>query len=200
MVVGTAVGAGALLGPLDLAGQVHSPYPWADLFNSPAVWAAAAFAFGAWSRSQHLASIVMVLVAVETYYFADVVVRGADRSNLTSPTAGFWLALGVGAGLVFGTAGSWMRSSVVGKRRVAAALLPAVYASEAVLRIVRHVTVPPGAGSDDELSDAAILAAIALVSLAIALRRRDRHERWRVVAVATAFTAAGSLAYVMMST
>ena len=38
--------AGALLGPLDPTGQVHSPCPYAKLFNSLAVWAAAAFMFG----------------------------------------------------------------------------------------------------------------------------------------------------------
>ena len=86
-----AVVVGALLGPFVLAGQVHAPYPLANLFNSPAVWAAAAFGFGVWAQSRMRAAvvgaIVMEVVAVMAYYLADVLVRGSDASILVSTTA-----------------------------------------------------------------------------------------------------------------
>ena len=37
---------------------------------------------------------VVLVVAVQAYYLADVLVRGADRTNLTSPTAFVWLVAG----------------------------------------------------------------------------------------------------------
>ena len=68
MVGAVALVAGLLLGPLDLAGQVHSPYPYANLFNSPAVWAAAALVFGRWATNLVPAIVgavvVLALVAV----------------------------------------------------------------------------------------------------------------------------------------
>jgi len=42
---------GLLLGAGDFAGQKILPYPWADLANSSAVWAVAAFGIGLWVRS-----------------------------------------------------------------------------------------------------------------------------------------------------
>ena len=69
----TATVAGALLGPLDLAGQVHSPYPYANLFNSPAVWAAAAFVFGRWATG-----VVPAVVGA-------IVVRSSGSKRTTPP-------------------------------------------------------------------------------------------------------------------
>jgi hypothetical protein len=45
-----AVAAGLVLGPLTLLAQQVLPGPTADLANSSAVWAAAAFTFGAGAR------------------------------------------------------------------------------------------------------------------------------------------------------
>ena len=56
--------AGALIGPLDLAGQVHSPYPYANVFNSPAVWAAAVFVFGRWATDVVPALVGAIVVMV----------------------------------------------------------------------------------------------------------------------------------------
>jgi hypothetical protein len=70
-----AVVAGFVLGPLDLWGQVNTSYPWAHLFNSPAVWTAAAFAYGRWVRELPAAAVgavIVLVVGVEAYYLADV--------------------------------------------------------------------------------------------------------------------------------
>ena len=131
-----AVAVGALFGPFVLAGQVHAPYPLANLFNSPAVWAAAAFGFGVWAQSRMraavLGAIVMEVVAVMAYYLADVMVRGSDASILVSTTALAWVVLGIGAGAIFGAAGAAVDhpSNVI--RAVGIALLPAVFLAEAV--------------------------------------------------------------------
>lgn len=63
-----AIAVGLIFGPLDLAGQVNAPYPFANLFNSPAVWAGAAFVLGMWARQPKaalVAAAVMEIVAVE---------------------------------------------------------------------------------------------------------------------------------------
>ena len=191
-VVGAAVLTGAVFGPLDLAGQVHTPYPFANLFNSPAVWAALAFVVGIRVRDLPRATVgavVATVVAVETYYLADVVVRGADTSNLTSPTACVWIVLGIGAGVVFGTAGGVVTHRTRWRRVVAQALLPAVFASEAIHQLVRHVTTEPGAGPSDSVEFAALLVVLAAASLTWILHVGHRRDRWQVIAVALVATA-----------
>lgn len=42
--LGVAIVVGLMFGPLDLAGQVNAPYPFANLFNSPAYRVFPAFA------------------------------------------------------------------------------------------------------------------------------------------------------------
>ncbi|BFU41767.1 hypothetical protein KRMM14A1004_00040 [Krasilnikovia sp. MM14-A1004] len=63
-----AVGGGILLGTGDLLMQRHLPYPWANLANSSAVWAVAAFAVGRLLRTgparAALAGAVLLVVAV----------------------------------------------------------------------------------------------------------------------------------------
>src|SRR5689334_19624343 len=106
----TAVVCGVLLGVADLLLQRILPYPWANLANSPAVWALGAFGIGRWLGAGRwwrsaLAGIVLLVVAVEAYYLAAVVVLDDAAGNLWSPTARIWLALGVLAGGLFGAAG-----------------------------------------------------------------------------------------------
>jgi len=66
--------AGVLLGVGDLLLQRNLPYPWANLANSSAVWAVAAFALGRWLRRDWrrsgVAGVTMLVVAVEAYYAA----------------------------------------------------------------------------------------------------------------------------------
>ena len=179
-----AIVAGALVGPLDLWGQVVSPYPWANLFNSPAVWAAAAFAYGRWARDRVAAPVgatVLLVVAVEAYYLADVVFRGADQGNLTSSTAAVWVFAGIVAGLVFGTAGAWAARRDGWMAVVGRAALPAVFAAEAVHNLLRVANEPADGRPDDLGSFAAILAVLAVAALAVLVRGTSRR-----IALATA--------------
>ncbi len=201
-VVVAAVLVGVVFGPADLAGQVHAPYPFANLFNSPAVWAGLAFGFGVWvddRRRSTVGSIVALLVAVEMYYLADVVLRGADVGNLTSPAAVVWLGLGIGAGLVFGTAGAWTNHPSAWIEAGARGLLPAVFASEAVNQVVQHVTTAPDSGRDDGLQFALLLALLAVGALVWALRGADRLRRTPVSVAAVALTIVGAGAYAVLS-
>src|SRR6201995_2446069 len=66
--------AGVALGVVDLVLQLHLAYPWADLANSSAVWAVAAFVF-AFAATRHpvvgaATGVVVLTVAVEAYYVA----------------------------------------------------------------------------------------------------------------------------------
>lgn len=181
-----AIVAGLLLGPLDLWGQVVAPYPWAHLFNSPAVWAAGAFAFGRWARDRiasPVGAVVLLVVAVEAYYLADVLFRDADSGNLTSPTAMVWLVAGVIAGLVFGTAGWWSASPSGWQAVVGRAALPAVFAAEAVRDVVRIVRGPADSRSDDLGQLAAILAVLAVATFVALVRGTDRRVGVAVAAV-----------------
>ncbi len=186
-----AVVAGLLLGPLDLWGQVEAPYPWANLFNSPSVWAAAAFAYGRWAADRVAAPVgatVLLVVAVEAYYLADVVFRGADRGNLTSSTAMVWVFAGVVAGLVFGTAGAWAAQRTGWMAVVGKAALPAVFGAEAVRNLVRIANEPADGRPDDLGEFAAILAVLAVVVLVAVVRGAER--RVAIAATALAVVAA----------
>ena len=158
-----AVLAGLVLGPLDLAGQVGAPYPWAHLFNSPAIWATAAFAWGRWAHDRWagpIGGVVLLVVAVEAYYLADVVVRDADPSNLTSATAAVWLVAAVAAGGAFGTAGHWAAATTGPRAVLGRAALPAVLGGEAVYAVARVVTEPAD-GRPSDLGAFAVLLAVA---------------------------------------
>jgi Family of unknown function (DUF6518) len=183
----TALVAGALLGVLDLVGQVHTPYPLAHLFNSPAVWAAAAFGFGWWA-GEAVASItgavIVMIVGVEAYYLADVLVRGADPSNLTSPTALVWLAAGIGAGIAFGAAGWWASERSGWRAVIGRAALPTIFGAEAVYNLVRVATEPTDGRPDDLEQVVALLLLLAAISLTAVVRGAPRAMAARVVAVA----------------
>jgi hypothetical protein len=184
-----AVVAGLLLGPLDLWGQVVAPYPWAHLCNSPAVWAAAAFAYGRWTRAVRPAAAggtVLLVVAVEAYYAADVVVRGADAGNLTSSVAALWLVAAVLAGVVFGTAGAWSHGPAGWRGVVGRAALPAVFGAEAVRAVVRIATEPADGRPDDLGPLAVLLGLLAVASLVWLTRGVTRRTCVLVVAVAAA--------------
>jgi hypothetical protein len=183
----TAVAAGLLLGPLDLWGQVNTPYPWAHLFNSPAVWAAAAFAYGRWVRvlpAAAVGAVIVLVVGVEAYYLADVLVRDANRSNLTSPTAAVWLAAGVVAGLVFGIAGGWAAATSGWRAVLGRAALPAIFAAEAVHNLIRVATEPADGRPEDLGQFAVVLASLSIASLILTTRGADGRTVPQVIAAA----------------
>lgn len=134
-----AVLAGVALGALDFLAQRTLPYPWANLANSSAVWAVAAFAIGAWvrttSRASAIAATVMLVVAVESYYVTAALAQGDSWTNLTSPTAVLWLLFGAVAGVVFGIAGSWRHSDRPWRQVVGAAVPVSVVLAEAALNL-----------------------------------------------------------------
>ena len=197
-----AVACGALFGPFVLAGQVHAPYPLANLFNSPAVWAAAAFGFGVWAQSRMravLGASVMEVVAVMAYYLADVVVRGSDASIVVSRTALVWVVLGIGAGAIFGAAGAAVDDPSSGLRAVGIALLPAVFLAEASHQMIRHLTTDADSRPDDLMSTALLLTALAAAALIWQLRGRASAEKARTLGVTLAVAAVGSGTYAVLT-
>jgi hypothetical protein len=183
-----AVVAGVLLGPIDLWGQVNAPYPWAHLFNSPSVWAAAAFVYGRWVRDLPAApvgAVIVLAVGVETYYLADVLVRNANSANLTSTTAMVWLGAGLVAGLVFGLAGSWAAERSGWRAVLGRAALPAVFGAEAVRSVVRITTEPADGRPEDLGQFALLLAVLGISALVLLVRGADRRTVVQVVAATT---------------
>ena len=180
--------AGALLGPLDLAGQVHTPYPFANLFNSPAVWAAAAFMFGRWANDlvpAVVGAVVVMVVAVETYYAADVLSRDANTSNLWSTVAFVWLALGIGAGVSFGAAGALSTRTGTWTGAAASATLPAVFASEAVHE----------ATTSRDVGWIVLLIVIAAATTLWLLRQAERTSAARTMLCLAGWSVAGFVAF-----
>jgi hypothetical protein len=179
--IGIALLAGAALGAVDFLGQRTLPYPWANLANSSAVWAVAAWALGAWLRTDARvsasAAVVMLVVAVESYYVTAALAQGDSWANVSSPTTVVWVLFGAVAGVVFGLAGSWWRSSRAWRRVVGGAVPVSVLLAEAALHL-RHGTAT-ATGLIELLLAGALLtliarrplptAQIALASLPIAL-------------------------------
>ena len=134
------VAAGGLLGAVDLLLQKALPYPWADLANSAAIWAVGAFGLGWWVRSPWwraaLAGIVLLVLAVPSYYLTATLVQHDNLANAWAPTSLLWMAFGTLAGTVFGSAGAWARTS--GWRQLVGIALPgAVLLAEAATMLVR---------------------------------------------------------------
>ncbi len=108
-----AAGAGIALGVGDLLLQLTLPYPWADLANSAAIWAVAALllarVLGADDVRSAAAGVVTLVVAVEAYYAAAILLDKAGMASLVGPTTIAWLSMGVVTGAGFGVAGAWTR-------------------------------------------------------------------------------------------
>ncbi|MFI0418792.1 DUF6518 family protein [Spongiactinospora sp. 9N601] len=172
-----AIAGGVLLGPVDLLAQMTLPYPWANLANSPAVWAVAAFAAGAWGVRGlvrvSLAGALLLVLAVEGYYATAVIFLGDDSATLYNPVAFIWMGFGVVAGVVFGIAGAWYRSGLRWQANIGLAALGGVFIAEALRNVLS------GAFG---WSTAAILAVVALlVPLALGRTRCHRLESLALV-------------------
>jgi Family of unknown function (DUF6518) len=190
---------GLALGPLDLLLQHLLPYPFADLANSPALWALVAFGVG-WSDRIRgrwwpaVAGILTLLLAVEGYDATAVVAQGDDTSTLTNHAAVLWLAAAVVAGAVFGTAGSWARSAHVWRGPLGTATAVSVLLAEAWLDLARLA----GAGDDPVRSQDLVQTALVLLVLAaVAAVLAGRSARQRIVGSVLALPLAllGALAF-----
>jgi hypothetical protein len=187
-----AVAAGVVLGVVDVWWSTYHPSAWSSVANSCAGWAACAFVLGAALRVDALraavAAVVMLAVAVEAYYAAEVALQLSDRTILTSPVAMEWLVLAGVAGAVFGPAGAWAS----GRSPVLAASGLAVGVALLLGDAWQLAQTSDGTGGESR-----VLVLLALAMLAASLRRP-----WVTVAafvlslplslvVAAAFTASG---------
>src|SRR4051812_6795815 len=118
---------GVLLGFADFVWIKYVPSPLGELGNSIAVWAVAAFllAFaGRWNLPRSVAAaVVLLVVAVPSYYVAAALIQHDDWSILHGRVTLLWMALGVVAGVVFGAGGVVARTP--GRLRTPALGLPA---------------------------------------------------------------------------
>lgn len=173
-----AVVAGIALGGLDLLAQRTLPYPWANLANSSAVWAVAAFAIGAWAGRGAVrcvvAAVVLLLVAVEAYTVFAVWFLHDDPFTLTSPATVLWLVFGVVAGCVFGFGGHLRAVRGPWPAAVGAALPAAVLLAEAA--------VLAGRGGKDGVATGVIEIVLVVVVAVLA----GRGPRGKLLAVAFA--------------
>ncbi|MCO8274451.1 DUF6518 family protein [Actinoplanes sp. TRM 88003] len=131
---------GLLLGFLDFVWIKYLPWPFADLGNSMAVWAVAAFLLTwrvRWSMPVSIVgAIVCLVVAVPSYYLAAALIQNDDWSNLYNNTAILWMGFGVVAGIVFGAAGVIARAP--GRLQTVAVGMPAaVLFAEAMIDVSR---------------------------------------------------------------
>ena len=193
------VALGIALGAVDLLLQRVLPYPWANLANSSAVWALGAFGVGWWLRARPLGSalagIGLLVVAVQAYYLAAVVLMGDDVRILWSSPAMLWSFFGVLAGALFGAAGGLSHDRRPWLRAIAVAMPGAVLLAEAATLVNR--SDEPGRGPDyrtDSLQTAAIEAILGIVLILVITR--TRRARLRALAAATALAAVGFAGFV----
>ncbi len=115
VVLAVSAAAGVGLGVVDLVAQRTVPYPLAELANTNALWALAAFAIGCWvgtdSWRAALGGSVLLVVAVGSYYVAAVVLIHDSVFSYTSSATLTWILFGIVAGSLFGAAGAWSRSA-----------------------------------------------------------------------------------------
>ncbi|MFI5835697.1 DUF6518 family protein [Micromonospora sp. NPDC051300] len=183
--------AGFLLGVLDFVWIKWVPYPFAELGNSTATWAVAAFTLGWWIRTGALraavAATVLLVVAVPSYYLAAALLQGDDLAVIVAPTSLLWMASGVLAGVVFGVAGVWSRMS--GWQCVVAVALPvAVFVEEALRFAGRTRTGYPGAWWNVAID-------LGLAALLLELVGRTLRVRLLAAAVALPLAVVGTFTF-----
>ncbi|RLP94870.1 hypothetical protein EAD89_02615 [Micromonospora sp. BL4] len=184
-----SVVGGFLLGFLDFCWIKWLPFPLAELGNSTATWAVAAFSFGYWVRSGRLRSALgaafLLVVAVPSYYLAAALLQGDDLAVLWAPTSLVWMFFGVLAGVVFGTAGTWARGA--GWRQIVGMALPAAVFFEEAARFARKATDP------DHPAGAWWNVAIDLALGLLIVALTGGSLRRRALAVAVAVPLAGAI-------
>jgi hypothetical protein len=177
-----AAAAGAALGFADLFLQLHLAYPWGGIANTSAVWVAAAAVVGLAVRGSRsvpiaaLAGVVTLVVAVEAYYLAAIVVDGDNIDNLWSATTQMWLMFAVLAGAVFGAAGFLSRGASAALGILSAALVAGVLLGQAAMQGGADALFVRGA----ELGPSSTGVALALAALGFVLVA-SRHW-WQVPA------------------
>ena len=178
-----AVLGGLLLGSVDFVWIKFMPWsPLADLGNSSAVWAVAAFGFGYWVRSGWLRAAVgaaaLLVIAVPAYYAAAALIQGDDWSVLWMPTALLWMAFGVLAGVVFGVGGVRARGS--GWQQIIGTALPgAVCFTEAALEVGR---IGDESYGNEPIAHAVVRTVLGVLVIVLAART----NRNRLLSLATA--------------
>jgi uncharacterized membrane protein YeaQ/YmgE (transglycosylase-associated protein family) len=183
-VAGVTIVCGLLLGAVDLLLQHTLPGPWANLADSPAVWALVAYALGLWVRAPWwraaLAGVVLLVLATPSYYLAaKLTVHGDLAGRWATPTL-VWMLFGLVAGFVFGTAGAFATAS--GWHGAVAVAMPgAVLFAEALLNLLR---VTP-----DDRWTALIKAALGV--LVIVALGRGRRQRLTALAFSVPLAAVG---------
>ncbi|MDG4751255.1 MULTISPECIES: DUF6518 family protein [Micromonospora] len=182
--------AGFLLGFLDFVWIKWVPFPFAELGNSTATWAVAAFALGWWIRSgavrAAVAASVLLIVAVPSYYLAATLLQGDDLAVIWSPTSIVWMAFGVVAGVVFGVGGIWARTD--GWRRIVGTALPVAVFVEEALRFALKSGSYPGAWWNVAID-------LALAALLVVLIGRSARVRLLAAAVALPVAALGAVTF-----
>lgn len=174
--------AGFLLGFLDFVWIKYVPAPFGGLGNSIAVWAVAAFLLTFGIRRPMgpavAGAVVMLIVAVPSYYVAAALIQQDDWANIWAITSVLWMGLGVVAGAVFGAGGVLARSP--GRLRVPALGLPAAVLLAEVIIQLRRI--------GDPSYDTAEISAYALVLVALAVLITVLIGRtWRDRALALAY-------------
>jgi hypothetical protein len=159
---------GLLLGFADFVWIKYMPFPFGGLGNSMAVWAVAAFLLTRRARASLpagvIAAVVMLVVAVPSYYLAAALIQDDNLANAYASYALIWMALGVVAGVVFGAGGHLARTP--GRfQRVALALPGAVLFAEAAIELRRIGHPDYGVAGPIEL-------AVLLVALGLLASRR----------------------------
>ena len=170
--------AAVALGGLDLLLQKILPYPWANLANSSAVWAIAAWGLGRWIGSPRWAAAatgaMLLVLAVPSYYLAATIFLNDDITMIRQPAALLWMAFGLVAGILFGFGGSLALSA--GRRRIVGVALPgAVLFAEALARVATR--------NDADQRQTAIIEVALGVIIVAAL---GRTLRGRLLALAAA--------------
>ncbi|MFY1620293.1 DUF6518 family protein [Micromonospora sp. WMMD736] len=168
--------AGLLLGFLDFVWIKFVPAHFGGLGNSIAVWAVAAFLlafFLRWPAVRAVAAaVIMLLIAVPSYYIAAALIQHDDWSTVWGVAARQWMVLGVIAGLVFGFGGVVARQPGP-LRRPALGLAAAVLFAEAILQLPR--IGQPSYNTADIVQYVLVLVALAVLSpLAVARTWPDR--------------------------
>jgi hypothetical protein len=194
-VLGVYLIGGLVLGAVDLAAQKILPYPWANLANSSAVWALGAFALSYWLRLPFrraaAAGIVVLIVAVESYYLTATLVQHDSLTNLTQPSTQIWLLFAVLAGAVFAVAGTWAAIGGLLLRPLGVAIGGSVLIAEALVYLYRSFSASPHQSNDRQTAlIETILGLLIVFTLA-----RDKRRRMIAYGLCLPLSGLGFLAY-----